>query len=73
MPQIEAADASHPGRPVQTMSVEDGPLLVRGAATIRVDDQTHTVNRPAVAVCRCERTSRPPWCDGTHHLLNRKR
>ena len=45
----------------------DGPVLVRGADTV-VDGQgeSHRVTRPVVAVCACGRTSRAPWCDGTH-------
>ena len=37
-----------------------GPLLVR--------DHPDS-NRPVVAVCRCEKSSRLPWCDGTHKVL----
>lgn len=45
----------------------DGPALVRGADSV-VDDEgvRHEVTRPVVAVCVCGRTSRAPWCDGTH-------
>jgi hypothetical protein len=55
----------------QTSAVEcpGGPLLVRGATAVR--DSTgvlHEVDRPVVAVCRCEKSSRLPWCDGTHKV-----
>ena len=45
----------------------DGPALVRGASSV-VDAQgiQHEVTRPVVAVCRCAKSSRAPWCDGTH-------
>ncbi len=47
-----------------------GPILVRGNAVIEDADGTqHTTTRPVSAVCRCGRTSRAPWCDGTHKLL----
>lgn len=48
----------------------NGPLLVRGAQTVR--DETgreHPVTRPVVAICRCGKTSRAPWCDATHKMI----
>lgn len=60
-PQIEAGDPTHRGRPVQAIGVDGGPLLLRGAKTVRVDEETYMTPRPVVAVCRCKRTSRPPW------------
>jgi CDGSH-type Zn-finger protein len=49
-----------------------GPALVRGAHTV-VDDGgvAHDVTRPVVAVCVCGKSSRSPWCDGTHKSLRR--
>lgn len=51
-----------------------GPLLVRGADTIR-DEQgvEHEVTRPVVAVCACDRSQRKPWCDGTHKFVRATR
>jgi CDGSH-type Zn-finger protein len=47
-----------------------GPLLVRGATSWRTPDGVeHPVQRPVVAVCRCERSQRLPWCDGTHKFV----
>ncbi|MBA3990404.1 MAG: CDGSH iron-sulfur domain-containing protein [Propionibacteriales bacterium] len=61
-------------RPENTQIVvslcRNGPLLVRGAALVK--DETgreHQVTRPLVAICRCGKTSRAPWCDGTHKLI----
>ena len=47
-----------------------GPLLVRGANVV-VDEQgaEHAVTRPVVALCVCDRSSRKPWCDGTHKSI----
>lgn len=48
----------------------NGPLLVRGASTWPAPDGTPTpVTRPVVAVCRCEKSQRLPWCDGTHKFV----
>ncbi len=49
-----------------------GPLLVRGADTVRdADGVDHAVTRPVVAVCACEKSARMPWCDGTHKALQK--
>jgi hypothetical protein len=47
-----------------------GPMLVRGDHLIEDGDGVqHRTSRPVSAVCRCGKTSRQPWCDGTHKLL----
>jgi CDGSH-type Zn-finger protein len=49
-------------------------MLVRGAVEI-IDDHgvAHETSRPVVAVCRCGKSSRSPWCDGTHKLVGPRR
>ncbi len=44
-----------------------GPMLLRGATEV-IDDEgvAHPVERPTVAICRCGRSQRMPWCDSTH-------
>ncbi|MBE7325727.1 CDGSH iron-sulfur domain-containing protein [Nocardioides sp. Y6] len=55
---------------VRTQVCPHGPLLVRGAdAWPDADGELHAVERPVVAVCRCEKSQRMPWCDGTHKLM----
>lgn len=50
----------------------DGPMLVRGAETVQgPDGRIHRVQHPVVAVCRCLKSSRLPWCDGTHKVILR--
>ena len=47
-----------------------GPMLVRGARSVRdADGVVHEVDRPLVALCRCQKSSDLPWCDATHKLL----
>ena len=47
-----------------------GPLLVRGADSVRDDDGVeHPVTRPVVAVCVCGKSARQPWCDSTHKAI----
>lgn len=59
-------------RPVTAQVCPGGPLLLRGADTVRdADGVDHDVTRPVAAVCLCGRTQSGPWCDGTHKFLNR--
>ena len=57
-------------RPTEITVCPGGPFLVRGAdQIIDSDGVAHATTRPVVAVCRCGKTGRAPWCDGTHKLL----
>lgn len=48
----------------------DGPLLLRGDHVVEAaDGSRHRTTRPVSAICRCGKTGRSPWCDGTHKLL----
>lgn len=68
---VQAVDPMSPARPdVRTEVCPHGPLLVRGAHEWPTPDGgTAPVTRPVVAVCRCERSQRMPWCDGTHKVV----
>ena len=47
----------------------DGPLLVRGPFRILDQDGNEIeIGRKTVALCRCGRSRRKPFCDGTHKL-----
>lgn len=60
------------GEDVTIQMCPDGPLLVRGPVTV-VDDAGRQIaaRRKICALCRCGRTSRPPFCDGTHKRRRR--
>jgi CDGSH-type Zn-finger protein len=65
---MSTAEFDHP----DVVLCPDGPMLVRRARSIRDADGTvHPVERPVVAVCRCLKSSRLPWCDGTHKVIPR--
>lgn len=50
----------------------DGPMLLRGVDSVQdVGGRVHAAERPVVAVCRCLKSSRLPWCDGTHKVIAR--
>ena len=59
-----------PGVDLEVRPCEGGPDLVRGAAAVVDDDGVeHAATRPVVAVCRCEKSARLPWCDSTHKAM----
>jgi len=57
-------------RDVLLTPYRDGPLLVRGALRI-IDDQGRELatRRDPIALCRCGKSRRRPFCDGTHKLI----
>jgi CDGSH-type Zn-finger protein len=58
------------GGAVDAVLCPGGPLLLRGAGRVTDADGTvHQVDRPVVALCRCELSAALPWCDGTHKRL----
>ncbi|MBO0883069.1 MAG: CDGSH iron-sulfur domain-containing protein [Mycobacterium sp.] len=54
--------------PVATISpYRDGPLIVRGPFRIVGPDGVEVeCGRRTVALCRCGRSARKPFCDGSH-------
>lgn len=53
--------------------IPDGPMLLRGAASVKdAEGRVHPIDRPVVALCRCDKSSRLPWCDGTHKVIPRQ-
>jgi CDGSH-type Zn-finger protein len=61
----DAADA----RAVTITPYRDGPLLVRGPLLLVDQDGNEIpVSMRTVALCRCGRSRRKPFCDGTHKL-----
>lgn len=47
-----------------------GPMLLRGDHLVPdADGVLHRTTRAVSAVCRCGRSARQPWCDGTHKVL----
>jgi CDGSH-type Zn-finger protein len=63
------AGTDHSGE-IELTYCPNGPLLVRGADVVSDSDgERHQVTRPVVAVCLCGKSSRKPWCDGTHKVI----
>ena len=56
---------------VTITTYEDGPLLVRGDVTFVTQDGTRIEpGRATVALCRCGKSARKPFCDGTHKVVD---
>jgi|TARA_B110000914_G_scaffold134125_1_gene117261 CDGSH-type Zn-finger protein len=45
---------------------ENGPLLIKGGATLIYPDGSEEIKEGTVALCRCGLSSKKPFCDGTH-------
>lgn len=45
--------------------IPGGPLIVKGGATVLNRKQTEVFNQ-TVSFCRCTRSKKFPYCDGTH-------
>lgn len=62
-----------PARRMQATRItpyRDGPLIVRGPFVI--EDQNGEpieTDRETVALCRCGKSRKRPFCDGTHRLV----
>lgn len=51
---------------VRAELVPDGPLVLRGDLTLRLQDGREQVCSGATAFCRCGASGRKPFCDGSH-------
>jgi len=55
---------------VTITAYRDGPLLVRGPVQVRDAGGTAIrCDRDPIALCRCGKSKRKPFCDGTHKLV----
>jgi CDGSH-type Zn-finger protein len=53
--------------PARITPYRDGPLLVRGPFTLTDQDGNEIAfHQKTIALCRCGRSTRKPFCDGTH-------
>ncbi len=50
---------------VEVTLIPGGPLIVKGGATV-FDKKTKEVFEETVSFCRCKRSAKYPYCDGTH-------
>lgn len=63
--EADAAD----GHPCSISAYPSGPFLVRGTFELLDEEGVSLgLRRRTIALCRCGRTRRSPFCDGTHKL-----
>jgi CDGSH-type Zn-finger protein len=54
---------------VSIVAYPNGPFLVRGRVTFTTPDgEPLPPGRRTVALCRCGKSMRKPFCDGTHKM-----
>ncbi|MEV0601924.1 CDGSH iron-sulfur domain-containing protein [Streptomyces sp. NPDC050315] len=74
MPSAASENEPADPRAVRRLTLEkDGPLLVEGPVEVRLEDGTVvSSDRFCVALCRCRRSKRYPWCDTSHRRRTRR-
>lgn len=50
---------------VQVTLIPHGPLIIKGGATVQNRKESNVFNE-TVSFCRCGRSKKFPYCDGTH-------
>lgn len=50
--------------------IENGPLMVYGALTVKGIDGASSTKNNATAFCRCGQSNNKPYCDGTHAKID---
>ncbi|MFI8418888.1 CDGSH iron-sulfur domain-containing protein [Streptomyces sp. NPDC085479] len=75
-PAAAPADRDPAGRDpaVRVTPLAEGPLLIEGPVEVVMADGTvRRSERPVVALCRCRRSLRDPFCDTSHRRRARPR
>ncbi|MFE9045397.1 CDGSH iron-sulfur domain-containing protein [Streptomyces sp. NPDC007818] len=69
-----AADPAVRDPAVRVTPLAEGPLLIEGPVEVVMADGTvRRSERPVVALCRCRRSLRDPFCDTSHRRRARPR
>jgi len=45
---------------------DNGPYLIRGGATVTDAEGTQFETQDVIALCRCGKSEKKPFCDATH-------
>jgi len=71
MNDAEPRSEEHPvDDQVSIVAYPNGPFLVRGPVTFTTPDgEEIPPGRRTVALCRCGKSVRKPFCDGTHKMI----
>lgn len=64
--ELERSTGRDESPPAEIKVVKDGPLLVRGRCDL-IGEEGETISEEGpFALCRCGRSNRKPFCDGSH-------
>ncbi len=55
----------------QIVLIPHGPLIVKGGATV-TERENEEIHQETVSFCRCGRSAKHPYCDGTHATKKEK-
>ncbi|MFJ6351020.1 CDGSH iron-sulfur domain-containing protein [Streptomyces sp. NPDC054835] len=73
MPDEGMPDGERQRAAARITPLAEGPLLVEGPVEIVLPDGTiRRSDRPVVALCRCRRSLREPFCDTSHRHRSRR-
>ncbi|WP_078955003.1 CDGSH iron-sulfur domain-containing protein [Streptomyces griseus] len=71
-PEPAGPSPARPSAAVRVTPLAEGPLLVEGPVEVVLPDGTvRRSDRPVVALCRCRRSLRDPFCDTSHRRRSR--
>ena len=51
---------------IQVVLMPDGPVVLKGAISVKMDDGSIVKKKGVVSICRCGLSKKMPWCDGAH-------
>jgi CDGSH-type Zn-finger protein len=69
---LASAGADTPADATAGLSIrlrKDGPLKLEGPCEVRAGDGTLLMRGSETALCRCGRSGKRPFCDGTHRSV----
>lgn len=61
-PEAEEGDTKE----IKVALMKDGPLVIKGNLTIKMEDGSTVQKKNITCFCRCGKSQKMPWCDGTH-------
>lgn len=49
--------------------MENGPIIISGDISMKIDGKITTIDDGKVALCRCGASDKKPYCDGAHRKI----
>lgn len=61
---------ANPDQEVQIALLPNGPIVLKGNISIKMEDGSIIKKKGIVSLCRCGLSKKMPWCDGAHFKKN---